>query len=89
MVLGDAVLQKGGDWNTSLGYRKVESDAVVDGFCDSDFGGGGTNLKGLTVGTNLALSSNVWLGVRWMSATQVAGPTFKNDIIQFDINGKF
>jgi hypothetical protein len=89
MVLGDAALQKGGDWNTSLGYRKVESDAVVDGFCDSDFGGGGTNLKGLTVGTNLALSSNVWLGVRWMSATQVAGPTFKNDIIQFDINGKF
>jgi hypothetical protein len=89
LVLGAAVLQERWDWNLNLGYRKVGSDAVVDGFCDSDFGGGGTNIKGVTVGTNLALSRDVWFGVRWMSATQVAGPTFKNDIIQLDLNGKF
>jgi hypothetical protein len=89
LTMGSAALQKSWDWNVNLGYRKVESDALVDGFCDSDFGGGGTNLKGLTVGTNLALSRDVWFGVRWMSATQIAGPTYKNDIIQFDLNGKF
>jgi hypothetical protein len=89
LTMGDAALQKAWDWNVNLGYRKVESDAVVDGFCDSDFGGGGTNLKGLTIGTNLALSRAVWLNLRWFSATQVSGPTFKNDIIQFDLNGKF
>ena len=43
---GTVALTKFGDWNAGIGYRYVESDAVVDGFCDSDFGGGGTNLKG-------------------------------------------
>jgi len=27
--------------------------------------------------------------VRWMSADSIAGPAFKDDIIQFDINAKF
>ena len=86
---GAAVLNKFGDWNVGVGYRYVESDAVVDGFCDSDFGGGGTNLKGYTVYGNLALSPRVWLALRWMSAASIAGPTYKDDVIQFDINAKF
>ena len=73
----------------TVGNRYVESDAVIDGFCDSDFGGGGTNLKGFTVGGGLGLSSRVWLGLQWMSGDSIAGPTFKDDIIQFDINAKF
>jgi hypothetical protein len=89
LTMGDAVLQKLWDWNANIGYRRVGSDSVVDGFCDSDFGGGGTNFKGLTAGANLAFTRDVWFGVRWFSATQVAGPTFKNDIIQVDLNSKF
>ena len=87
--LGNVTLQKRWDWNVNVGYRYVESDAVIDGFCDSDFGGGGTNLKGFTLGGGLGLSSRVWLAARWMSADSIAGPTFKTDIFQFDINAKF
>jgi hypothetical protein len=87
--LGSPVLLKRWDWNLFFDYRYVESDAVVDGFCDSDFGGGGTNLKGYEVGGSLALSPNVWLSLRWMSANQVSGPQYKNDIIQVDVNGRF
>lgn len=87
--LGDALLQKRWDWNVSLNYRNIESDAVIDGFCDSDFGGGGTNLKGLTLGANVALAKRVSFGAKWMSASGVSGPTFKNDILQIDLNGKF
>jgi hypothetical protein len=89
--LGKVSLQQLWDWNVSLSYRYVQSDATVDGFTESDFGGGlaGTNLKGYTLGGNLALSPQVWLGLRWMSADAVAGPTYKNDLIQFDINAKF
>ena len=87
--VGTAALANRWDWNAFVNYRYLESDAVVDGMNDSDFGGGGTNLKGYTIGGSLALSPRVWLGVRWLSATAIAGPTFKNDIIQFDINGKF
>jgi hypothetical protein len=89
LTVGDVLLQKRWDWNMNLGYRKVGSDSVVDGFADADFGGGGTNFKGFTFGGNLALSRAVSLGLRWFSATQVAGPVQKNDIIQFDFNGKF
>ena len=86
---GKPTLQKRWDWNVNVGYRYVESDAVIDGFCDSDFGGGGTNLKGFTMGGGLGLSSRVWLGLQWMSGDSIAGPTFKDDVIQFDINAKF
>jgi len=87
--LGDALLQKRWDWNVSVNYRNVESDAVIDGFCDSDFGGGGTNLKGMTLGMNLALAQRVSLGAKWMSASEVSGQPYKNDILQMDLNAKF
>ncbi len=88
---GDAALQKLWDWNVDLGYRYVESDSLVDGFADSDFGYPltGTNLKGYTVGGNLALSGRVWLGLHLMSADSIAGPPYKTDTVQFSINGKF
>jgi len=88
---GKVALEQLGDWNVQLSYRYVQSDATVDGFTDSDFGGDltGTNLKGYTIGGNVALSSRVWAGLRWMSADAVAGPTFNNDLIQFDLNAKF
>lgn len=87
--VGHAALAQRWDWSVSLGYRYVQTDAVVDGFADSDFGGGGTNVKGFTLGGNLALSSRVWIGARLMSADQVDGPTYKNDTLQFDLNGRF
>jgi hypothetical protein len=89
LTLGDALLQNSWDWNVNLGYRSVASDAIVDGFADADFGGGGTNFKGPTLGGSLALTSDVWLRVVWMSASTVGGPTLKNDILQVDVNAKF
>lgn len=87
--IGSGALQKRWDWDLGVSYRYVESDAVIDGFCDSDFGGGGTNLKGYAVGGNLALSKSVFIGMRWLSATGIAGPTYKADIIQIDVNARF
>ncbi len=89
LKVGSGALQKRWDWDFGVAYRYVESDAVIDGFCDSDFGGGGTNLKGWSVGGNLALSKNVFLGARWLSATGIAGPTYKADILQLDLNARF
>jgi hypothetical protein len=91
LKVGDVALEKFGDWSFDIGYRYVESDSTVDGFNDSDFGAPltGTNLKGYTVGGNMALGSNVWIGLHLMSADSIAGPPYKSDIVQFDINGKF
>ena len=36
--VGKVALEKFGDWSIDAGYRYVESDSLVDGFADSDFG---------------------------------------------------
>jgi hypothetical protein len=89
LKVGSAALEKRWDWDMGISYRYVESDAVIDGFCDSDFGGGGTNLKGFAFGGNLALSRNVFIGAHWLSATGICGPQYKEDILQIDINSRF
>jgi len=86
---GRTALAKRGDWVAGIGYRYVESDAVVDGFTDSDFGGGGTNVQGFTLGGVMAVSPNVRLGLKWMSSDEVSGPPLSADTLQFDINAKF
>jgi hypothetical protein len=89
LKVGSAALQKAWDWQAGINYRYVESDAVVDGFNDSDFGLGGTNLKGYTLYGAVALSPRIALGLRWMSADEIAGPPLKIDILQVDFSGKF
>jgi hypothetical protein len=88
---GKVALEKFGDWNVGFSYRYVESDSTIDGFTDADFGGDlvGTNLQGYTIGGNLGLSPHVWTGLRFMSADAIAGPTFHNDLVQFDLNAQF
>lgn len=87
--IGTPTLERRWDWKLNFGYRYVESDAVVDGFNDSDFGGGGTNLKGWTASGSLALSPNVWLTARYLSGRSIAGPQLREDIFQLDINARF
>jgi hypothetical protein len=86
---GKPHLDKKWDWNTSMGYRYIESDAVIDGFNVSDFGLGGTNLEGFTIGANVALTPNVFVHLRWMGATEIAGPPMRSDIFFFDFNTSF
>ncbi|MCE9610968.1 MAG: putative porin [Chthoniobacter sp.] len=87
--VGHPLLAKRGDWSVGFNYRYVESDAVVDGFADSDFGGGGTNVQGYTFTGSFALGERVALGLRWMSANEIAGPPLKADTLQVDVSGKF
>jgi hypothetical protein len=91
LTMGAPALQKAWDWNVNLTYRYLESDAVVDAFDDSDFGGyiNGTNLQGYIIGANLALAPRVWTSLRWLSADSIVGPPLKTDTLQLDINARF
>jgi hypothetical protein len=86
---GKPALESFGDWQAGFGYRYVESDAVVDAFNESDFGGGGTNLKGYTLGGKMAISPAVLGRLRWMSSDEVIGAPLSSDTLEFDINAKF
>jgi len=87
--VGTPALKKRGDWLLSAGYRWIGSDSVVDGFNDSDFGGGGTNMQGFTVGGFYSLSENVYMGLRWMGSDSIAGPQYNTNIFYVEIDSKF
>ncbi|PZQ88590.1 MAG: hypothetical protein DI534_10500 [Leifsonia xyli] len=89
LTVGHKEIKKLWDWKVHVGYRRLESDATVDAFTDSDFGLGGTNLKGYTIGGSLGLADNVWASAKWMSADSVAGAPYSVDILQLDLNAKF
>lgn len=89
VTVGDKEIRHLWDWNVHAGYKYLESDATIDAFADSDFGLGGTNLKGYFVGGNVGLGENVWASLRWMSANNIAGVPYAVDVLQVDLNAKF
>ena len=89
LKLGRPAFEKKGDWSASMTYRYVESDALVDGFTESRFAGGGTNAKGFSLGLQYALSAKTKIGFGWWSATQIAGPPLQSDVFLFDFSAKF
>ncbi|MGX1321711.1 hypothetical protein AB7M17_005164 [Bradyrhizobium sp. USDA 377] len=89
MTVGNKEIKHLWDWNAHVGYKYLESDAMVDAFVDSDFGLGGTNLKGYFIGGNVGLGENIWASVRWMSANNIGGLPYAVDIVQLDLNARF
>lgn len=89
LVVGSPIQNESWSWAVYADYRHLESDATVDAFTDSDFGLGGTNVKGFTVGGTLAFTKNVSTGLRWMSADEIAGPKFSVDVLQIDLSARF
>ncbi|MGJ4996996.1 putative porin [Bradyrhizobium sp. HKCCYLS3077] len=89
LTVGHRELKELWDWNAFVGYKYLESDAVIDAFTDSDFGLGGTNLKGYFIGGNVAIGPNTSISARWLSANQVAGAPYAVDVFQVDLNARF
>lgn len=86
----DASLQaRPGDWNAWVAYRRLESDAVVDAFADSDFHIGGTNNRGWMLGGNYAIAKDTILGLRWISAEEIASAPFSVDRGFIDLMTRF
>jgi hypothetical protein len=89
IAVGTPEIAKLWDWNASIAYAYIESDATPDSFNSSDFHEGGTNAKGYILEGNLGIARNMWLSARYYGTNQVSGPTYANDIIQVDLNAKF
>lgn len=87
--LGWLRVDKKGHWSTFLAYKRVERDAVLDAYTDSDFHLGGTNAKGWVLGANYGLLDNLWLTSRWLSTEAISGPAFGVDMLQVDVNTRF
>jgi Putative porin len=96
-TVGAAQVRNAGDWQVSLGYRWLASDAVPDAFVDSDLGGGGTNIRGFSLGLQWGLARDTQIGLRYLSGRTIASPTLRYDLndrysvdnLQVDLNVRF
>lgn len=86
---GDADIAQQGQWQAFLAYKHVERDAVLDAFTDSDLRGGGTDVKGYTLGGSVGLGRNTALTFRWLSADSISGPPLALDTLQLDLLLRF
>lgn len=89
LSVGRPMIAKAGEWQTWIGYKYVESDAVLDAFNDSDFHLGGTDAKGWFVGGILGVAKNTTLRVRYLSANAIDLPPLAIDVLQMDLAAKF
>jgi hypothetical protein len=93
MLVGYPVLTERWQWNVLGGYKRVESDSVVDAFDDPDFfqtqGVGGTNDKGYFIFGSLDILKRVWIQGRYFSAQEITGPPLRVDTVQLDLNTNF
>ncbi|MGF7154288.1 putative porin [Novosphingobium gossypii] len=85
---GDADMERGG-WNLMFAYRRLQSDAILDAFADSDFGLGGTNVKGWYVAGNYAIGHNTMVGGRWISSDEIADAPLSVDRLFVDLVTRF
>ena len=89
LTVGQPKIVAAGQWNASLGYKHLESDAVPDSFTDSDFHLGGTNAQGFILGGQYGIAKNTWVGLRWLSANEISGPPYAVDVVQLDLGSEF
>jgi len=89
VTVGWPIIAKRGDWSVSAAYKRLGADAVLDAFTDSDFGLGGTDLKGWTLSGQYGLNDNVWAGLRLLSAERIKGLPYGVNTAQLDLNAKF
>jgi Putative porin len=89
LLVGQPAITKRSQWQTWLGYKYVERDAVMDAFNDSDFHLGGTDAKGWLIGGTLGIANNTSLRLRWFSANEIDNPPLAIDVFQMDITARF
>ncbi len=89
LMVGKQYPANRGEWNLFGGYRRIGTDATIDGFNDSNFHLGGTNAKGYVIGGNIGLGDNIALGTRWLSADEITGQPYAIDALYVDLNARF
>ncbi|MBN2145712.1 MAG: putative porin [Candidatus Aureabacteria bacterium] len=76
-------------WQFVWSQRKLEKDACLDIFPDSDFYGGKTNVKGNEFIFNLGLSKNLTAGLDYYMTENLSGTIHEEKVIQADLVFKF
>ena len=76
-------------WEAGYDYQRLEPDAVLGVFTDSDFGVGGANRSGHVYYATLGTLKNSTLGVKWFVTEAATGTAAAADRLQVDWLTKF
>jgi hypothetical protein len=87
--MGSPKIEQAFDWRLGVAYKYLESDAVLDIFTDSDFGLGGTDVKGYVVEGEMGIYDNTSIGLTWLSSNAIKRPPFAVDVLQVNLNVRF
>ena len=86
---GDKKVKKKGQWQVKYMYRRLEKDAWLDTFPDSDFYGGDTGVKGHEVIFDYALKKNIVSGLDYYYTENIEGAKKPENLLQVDMKLKF
>lgn len=75
-------------FSASLDYRRLEANAAIDAFADSDIAGGGTDVQGARLKTKYKLAKNLSLGATFIAGEIISSKTEVNTL-QLDAIVKF
>jgi len=62
-------------WEAGYFFERIEPDATLGAFTDSDFGNGGTNHRGHVYWLKLATIKNSTLQLKYFNTQEIKGPT--------------
>jgi hypothetical protein len=88
-TLGHLEIHKRWDWNVTVGYKYLATDATLDSINDADFHLGGTNAKGYLLGGSLGVAKDTYISLRYFSAEVVSGSPDGNQVLQLDLLSSF
>ncbi|TAK89463.1 MAG: outer membrane receptor for ferric coprogen and ferric-rhodotorulic acid, partial [Aquabacterium sp.] len=101
VAVGVDRIDRAGQWQSFLAYRRFERDAWLDAFTDTTWHLGGTNYQGWSIGGQYGIAPRTSLGLRWTSTRNLSDATLygsapgysdailKIDVLQLELNTRF
>jgi hypothetical protein len=86
---GHSTVKETGSWQFHYNWRRLEADAFLDIFPDSDFYGGATGVSGHEFILNCGIGGDFILGFDYYRADKIEGAEDARDLLQVDLVAKF
>lgn len=89
LKLGQRKVDDAGQWQARWSLRRLEKNAWLDSYPDSDFYGGSTGVKGSEIVLTLGLMRDFALDLDYYKSAPIGGNLKSERLFQADINLKF
>ncbi len=87
--LGQRKVEEAGQWQFRYSLRRLEAEAWLDTYPDSDFYGGSTGVKGSEMVLTLGVARNMNVEADYYSDKRISDTSKREHLLQADLNLKF